>query len=117
MNAFQEFCGLPGVVGAIDGTHIHIRKPYVGPKDYFYFKTSWYTIQMQAVVDRSKRFLDLSIGMPGSMHDYRVLRRLALYQQLESGTLFDEGINVDGFTPYLLGNTGYLLKQWIMIPY
>jgi hypothetical protein len=46
MNAFQEFCGLPVVVGAIDGTHIYIRKLYVGPEDYFYFKSSGYTIQM-----------------------------------------------------------------------
>jgi hypothetical protein len=44
MNEFQEFCGLLGVAGAIDGSHVHIRKPYVGPEDYFYFKTSGYSI-------------------------------------------------------------------------
>ena len=117
MTAFQEFCGLPAVVGAIDRTHIHIRKPYVGPEDYFYFKTSGYTIQMQAVVDRSKRFLDLSVGMLGSTHDSRVLRRSALYQQAESGILFYEGMNVNGFTPYLLGDARYPLKQWLMALY
>jgi hypothetical protein len=69
------------------------------------------------VVDRSKRFLDLSVGMPGSTHDSRVLCQSTLYQQTESGTLFDEGINVDGFMPYLLGDAGYLLKQWLMTPY
>ena len=111
MHAFHEFCGLLGVVGAIDGTHIHIRKPYVGPEDYFYFKSLGYSIHMQAIVDRSKRFVDLSVGMPGSTHDSRVLRRSALYQQAESGTLFDEGINVNGFMPYLLGDSGYPLKQ------
>jgi hypothetical protein len=67
------------VAGAIDGTHIHIRKPYVGPKDYFYFKSSGYTIQMQAVVDRHKRFLDVTVGMPGTIHDSRMLRRSALF--------------------------------------
>jgi hypothetical protein len=40
MNSFQDFCGLPAVAGTIDGTHIHIRKPYVGPEDYFDFKSS-----------------------------------------------------------------------------
>ena len=110
MNAFQEFCGLLGIVGAIDGTHIHIWKPYVGPEDHFYFKTSGYTIQLQAVVDRSKRFLNLFIGMLGSTHNSKVLHRSALYQQAKSGTLFDEGINVDGFTPYLLGDARYPLK-------
>jgi hypothetical protein len=104
MQAFEDFCRLLAVVGAIDGTHIHIKKPYVGPEDYYYFKTSGYSIQVQAVVDRWKRFLDLAVGMPGSTHDSRVLRRSALYSKVEAGTLFDDGVNVDGFTPYFLGD-------------
>jgi hypothetical protein len=39
MMDFQQFCGLPAMAGAIDGMHIHIWKPFVGPEDYFYFKT------------------------------------------------------------------------------
>jgi hypothetical protein len=97
MREFEQFCGLPTVAGAIDGTHIHIRKPYVGPEDYFYFKTSGYSMQMQAVVDRNKQFLDLAIGMPGSTHDSRMLRRSTMFHQAESGTLFEEGSSVEGF--------------------
>jgi hypothetical protein len=33
---FQQLCGLPSVVGAIDGTHINISKPRYGAKDYYY---------------------------------------------------------------------------------
>jgi hypothetical protein len=117
MRDFEEFCGLPTVAGAIDGTHIHIRKPYVGLEDYFYFKSSGYSMQMQAVVDRHKRFLDVAVGMPGSTHDSCMLRHSALYQQAESGTLFDTDISVEGFTPYLLGDAGYPLKQWLLTPY
>jgi hypothetical protein len=117
MNDFQQFCALPTVAGAIDGTHIHIRKPYVSPEDYFNFKSSGYTIQMQAVVDRWKRFLDVAVGMPGSTHDSRMLRRPSLYLQAENGNLFDEGMNVDGFTPYLLSDGGYPLKQWLITPH
>jgi hypothetical protein len=98
------------VAGAIDGTHIQIRKPYIGPEDYFYFKSSGYTMQMQAVVDWNKRFLDLAIGMPGSTHDSRMFRRSSLFQLVENGTLFYEDSNVDGFSPYLLGDAGYPLK-------
>ena len=29
MNQFQEWCGLPSMVGAIDGTHFDIQKPIV----------------------------------------------------------------------------------------
>jgi hypothetical protein len=31
MRDFEDFCGLPAVAGVIDGSHIHIRKPYQGP--------------------------------------------------------------------------------------
>jgi hypothetical protein len=117
MSDFQEFCGFPGVAGAIDGTHIHIRKPVVAPEDYFNFKSSGYTIQMQAVVDWYKRFVDVAVGMPGSTHDSRMLRRSSLYQKAEAGTLFPEGVNHEGFSPYLLGDAGYPLKQWLMTPY
>jgi hypothetical protein len=63
---------------------------------------------MQAVVDRQKRFLDVAIGMPDNIHDSRMLLRSALYQQDESGTLFDPDISIDSVIPYLLGDAGYL---------
>jgi hypothetical protein len=110
LHNFEEFCGLPAVAGTIDGMHIHIHKPYVGSEDYFNFKSSRYTIQMQAVVDRHKRFLDVAVGMPGSTHDSHMLRRFALFQQAEGGTLFDPKVSVHGFTPFLLGDAGYPLK-------
>jgi hypothetical protein len=72
---------------------------------------------MQAIVDRRKRFIDLAVGMPSSTHDSRMLRRSSLYQNAENGTLFDPTIAVEGFTPYLLGDLGYPLKQWQMTPY
>jgi hypothetical protein len=117
MNDFHDFCGLSGVAGAIDGTHVHIRKPFMGLEDYFYFKTSGYSIQVQAIVDRQKRFVDLAVGMPGSTHDSRMLRLSTLYHEAENGTLFDPAVSMEGFSPYLLGDSGYLLKQWLLIPY
>ena len=43
-NHFKSLCGLPGIMGAIDGTHIHISKPRVCLGDYFYFKSRRYTL-------------------------------------------------------------------------
>ncbi len=40
MEDFKQFCGLPNVQGAIDGTHIIIFKPLTPfSKDYVYHKT------------------------------------------------------------------------------
>jgi hypothetical protein len=117
MSKFHDFCGLPRIVGVIDETHIHILKPFLGPEDYFYFKTSNYNIQMQAVVDRCKKNLDVTVEIHGSTHDSQMLRQSSLYQQAESGTLFDLPVSFKGFTPYLLGVAGYPLKQWLLTLY
>ena len=41
---FFDLYELPIVLGAIDGTHVLIFKPHVDSVDYFYFKSSDYTI-------------------------------------------------------------------------
>jgi hypothetical protein len=115
--AFRDLCNLPAVVGAIDRTHIHIAKPAVGPEDYFYFKSGGYTLNFQAVVDSRKRFLDLYLGMHGSTNDARVLRRSSLYRLAMQENLIDVCHSMDGFPPFLLGNSGYPLLPWLMTPH
>ena len=61
MAKFQEWCGLPGLVYAIDGMHFYIKKPSMMPKDYFYSIIGDYSIQYQVVCDKNKRFLDIHL--------------------------------------------------------
>ena len=117
MAQFREFSRLPGVVGAIDGTHFHIRKPNDSPEDYFYFKSGGFTMQCQAVVDRNKKIINISVRMPGSTNDARQLRRSMLYQKATSTPLFDAADSVEGFTPYLIGDKGYPIFPWLITPY
>jgi hypothetical protein len=69
------------------------------------------------MVDSNKRFLDLYVGMPGSTNDARVLRRSSLYHLAMSQNLFDSHYAVYGFSPYLLGDSGYPLLPWLMVPH
>jgi hypothetical protein len=114
---FFQLCRLPGVVGAIDATHISILKPKYGALDYYYFKSGGYTINCQAVVDSSKRFLDLYLGMPSSTNDARILRRSSLYHLTLRNNLFDARFAADGFSPYLLEDSGYPLLHSLMVPH
>jgi hypothetical protein len=114
---FQELCGLLALVGAIDGTHISIAKPRYRAEDYYYYKSGDYTLNCQAVVDSKKQFLDLYLSMPGSTNDARVLRHSSLYRLGMSGNLFDAHYVMDGFSPYLLGDSGYPLLPWLMVPH
>lgn len=61
------------VIGAIDGSHIAIKAPHVNHEDYFNRKQN-YSINLQGVVDATGKFIDVSTGWPGSIHDARVLR-------------------------------------------
>lgn len=114
---FHQLCGLPIVVGAIDGTHFAIAKPQLRSTDYFHFQTGAFTITYQAVVDSAKQFLDINVGMPRSTHNSRVLRRFALYHRGQHGELWLEQPVINGFTLYLLGDAGYPVLPWLMVPH
>jgi hypothetical protein len=61
--------------GAIHVVQIHIQKPKVQcfvVNDYS-FKSKGYNIQLQAIVDPKKQFLDVFVGMPSSLNDAWVL--------------------------------------------
>jgi hypothetical protein len=119
MEEFKQYCDLPSVVGAIDGTHFNIAKPAHFSEDFFYFKTNGYSLVCQAVVNKKKQFLDVFVGLPGSLNDARVLRRSGLYNRRAINGHLIEGLQVseEGFRPYLLGDKGYPLLPFIMIPH
>jgi hypothetical protein len=55
--------------------------------------------------------------MPGSTNDARVLQRSSLYHLAMSENIFDARHAVEGFSPYLVGNSGYPLLPWLMVPH
>jgi hypothetical protein len=45
------------------------------------------------------------------------LRRSSLYHLAQNENLFDARLGIDGFPPYPLGDSGYLLLPWLMVPH
>jgi hypothetical protein len=120
MSDFKTWCHMPGAVGALDCTHIHIVKPRIlYPKDYYYYKMNGYSIIAQAVVDSKKRFIDLFVGMPSSTNDSRTLCRSGSYASIQHHRILNDrnGVQHEGFFPYLLGAKGYPLLSWLMVPH
>ena len=78
MNTFGKF---PNCVGAFDGTHIPIKRPNKYGTDY-YNRKGYYSILMQGVCDGIGKFLSVSCGFPGSMHDARMLRMSGFYERV-----------------------------------
>jgi len=62
---------------------------------------------MQIVCDNSLKICDITTGHPGSMHDARVFRNSAVYQQLQQIPA----------NFHLLGDSAYPLELSVMTPY
>lgn len=76
--AFHRLCGLSGVIGAIDGCHVRLRRPAVRGGDYINHR-SFHSILLQAVVDERGRITDVFAGPPGRVRDERMLRESTFY--------------------------------------
>lgn len=94
-----------------------ISKPGFNALDYYYFKSRGCSINCQAVIDSEKRFIHLYVGMHGSTHDSCMLRRSALHYLASHHDLCGPTLGIDRHSPYLLGDLGYPLLPWLMVPH
>lgn len=111
IQKFEEQRGFPGVLGAIDGSHIPIEAPIKDPEQYINRK-GFHSLQLQVVCDMEMMFIDVFCGFPGSVHDARVFRNSPLFIDAER--------NRDQLFPgnsHLIGDAAYPLKPWILTPY
>uniref|UniRef100_A0A0A1XJN3 Putative nuclease HARBI1 n=2 Tax=Zeugodacus cucurbitae TaxID=28588 RepID=A0A0A1XJN3_ZEUCU len=99
---------IPGVIGAIDCTHITINAPVKDKHIYFDRKRN-YSIVLQGIVDADQKFIDIYCGEPGSYHDCRVLKRSAFYRKAESNmeNLFPNSTSI-------LGDSAYPCKNYLI---
>ncbi|KAK7502568.1 hypothetical protein BaRGS_00006143 [Batillaria attramentaria] len=108
---FERTAGLPGVVGAIDGTYIRIKGKADNTRDSYICRKGFPAMHLQVVSDSNLLLLDVDTGNVGSVHDSRVFRNSALHQLLESD---------DGKLPvqyHLLGDSAYPLKEYLLVPF
>jgi hypothetical protein len=103
---FSRRNGFPGIVGAVDGTHIEISKPLVEP-DLWIDRHGKHSINLTAVCDASSRILFYRVGDPGSYHDSRV-RRISTLPEL-----------LDKLSPkyHIIGDSAYPLDSHLLTPY
>ncbi|VEN35996.1 unnamed protein product [Callosobruchus maculatus] len=106
-DGFRLMKGINGVVGAIDGCHINIKKPRENAHSYCN-RMSKYSILLQGVCDHDKKFTDLLVGEAGSIHDARLLKRSSLYEKCAQGFLQRD---------FLLGDSAYPCLNWLIPPF
>ncbi|KYN21047.1 Putative nuclease HARBI1 [Trachymyrmex cornetzi] len=89
----------PGVIGSIDGSHIRIDKPSEDPVAYINRKR-YFSVHMQGTVNEKKKFLDVFVGYPGSVHDARVFANSSLAEDLSALCQGGGVVNIEKNTLY-----------------
>ncbi|KAJ8043251.1 Protein ALP1-like [Holothuria leucospilota] len=98
----------PGVVGAIDCTHVPLDSSPLGRNEYVYVnRKGVHTLNVQLVCDADFHITNVVARWPGSCHDSRILQNSAIWDLFEQGRL--SGI--------LLGDSGYPQRKWLMTPF
>ncbi|XP_062509166.1 uncharacterized protein LOC134185402 [Corticium candelabrum] len=103
--------------GAIDESHIPVSPPALNHTDY-YNRKGWYSVILQGVIDHRFLFHEINIGWPGSVH--KVLTNSALFKKAENGSILTEHqrmINGCNIPVFLIGNSAYPLKKWLLKPF
>ncbi len=105
-NDFYEIARVPGIVGAIDGTHIKIQAPASDQEPFYVNRKGYHSINVQGICDAKYRFLNIVADWPGSAHDSRILQMSHIGSEFSARR--QKGI--------LLGDSGYACSEWLLTP-
>lgn len=106
MQQFHSIAGMPGIIGAIDYTHVAIIRPLVHNSELFRCRKNYFSLNVQAICGPDLRFNNVVARWPGSVHDSRIFENSRVRGQLEDGLL----------PGHLLGDSGYGLKNYLLTP-
>lgn len=106
---FYDKCGIPGIIGAIDCTHIKILMPSE-EEHSFLNRKGYHSINVQLICDSELLILNANARFPGSCHDSFIWRQSAIKTHLENQHQRGE------INSWLLGDSGYPLEPWLMTP-
>lgn len=106
---FFEKCGMPGVIGAIDCTHIAIIAPPDEEHNYINRK-GYHSKNVQLICDQDLLIFNVNANFPGSCHDSFIWRQSLIKHQLQND--YSNGQR----NTWLLGDSGYPQEPWLMTP-
>jgi hypothetical protein len=103
---FFDKQGFPGVIGALDCTHVRILNPGGVDSELFRNRKGWFSINVQVLCDNNLMIRDIVASHKGSTHDSRIFNESTLKNRLERlpGRL------------HCLGDRGYACERFLLTP-
>jgi len=106
MSGFYAASGMPGVLGAVDCTHVPIQSPGGDDAEIYRNRKGYFSINVQLVSDQTGYVSDVVARWAGSVHD---------------STIFDNSfmrVVMEGMASdcYLLGDGGYPCRRYLLTP-
>ncbi|KAI8121770.1 putative nuclease HARBI1 [Lucilia cuprina] len=112
MPKFYEETRFPGVIGAVDCTHVQIKRPKSDVESCYLNRKGYHSQNVQLICDFNLKILGGFARFGGSAHDayiWEASQINALMQQRFETNRSDH--------TWLLGDSGYPLRPWIITPY
>ena len=101
--------GFPCIMGLIDGSQVRINAPHPPANEVAFVNRKFYhSINVQIVCNSKMLIYDLDARWPGSTHDSFMLQNSHVMERFENGQIPNT---------WLLGDAGYALKKWLLVPY
>ncbi|KAL1429865.1 hypothetical protein MTO96_015645 [Rhipicephalus appendiculatus] len=108
-EGFLRLGPLPGVIGCVDGSFVAIVAPRGEQKASFWCRKGYYALNVMFICDADMRILAVDPLRPGSDHDSHIWGTTWVRERFEEG-------RIDTTGEYLLGDGGYPLEPWLMVP-
>jgi len=107
MRGFYAIASFPGVLGAVDCTHIPLQSPGGESAELFRNRKGYFSLNVQAVVAADLRVTNVVARWHGSAHDATIFSNSHLCARFEAKE-FGRG--------YLLGDAGYPCRPYLLTP-
>ena len=104
---FLNYANFPGITGIVDGTHIPIQSPGGPDAEVYRNRKGFFSMNCQVICDHKRKFINLVVRWPGSVHDARIWTNCRLC------TEFEEGIHQG----LIIGDSTYPASRQLMTPY
>lgn len=103
---FFQKSGFPGVIGAIDCTHVPIVSPGGNDAELFRNRKGWFSINVQIMCDSKMIIRNIVASWQGSTHDSRIFNESTLREKLLTLPARN----------HILGDQGYPCMQYLLTP-